>query len=442
MTHDTTTRRTFLQKTATVTAAASTMTSVHVAAKSPPNRVRLGIIGCGGIMGHHVKGLVERREQVTFAWLCDPDPAQMDVKEAIIGKFQASSPRRTHRYEDVLADPNVDAVIIATPHHWHGPMTLLAIQQGKDVYIEKPLSHVFNEGPAIINAVRKHNTILQHGSQMRSSPVTYKAEQLLEDGLIGDVMVARAWTAESRQVVAPVPDSEPPSGVDYDRWLGPAPVRPFNKHRFHVSWRRFKDYANGEIGDDGIHDLDMARWGLGNQLLPSKVSARGGRMLLHGHSSDYPDNMVVSYEFPDGKVLLYENYPFTSYGIHGFDNGNVFYGTKGYMIFSRRGFFSVFLGPKNEPGPTQGEALRRQRGYPEHMDNFLTAVRTREPIVRVDAEVAHLSCALVHFGNIAYETSSYLEFDAANGTFKDNLAANRMMGKNYRDPYGMPQPRA
>ena len=165
-------------------------------------------------------------------------------------------------------------------------------------------------------------------------------------------------------------------------------------------------------------------------------------MLLHGHSSDYPANMVVSYEFPDGKVLLYENYPFTSYGIHGFDNGNVFYGTKGYMVFSRRGFFSAFLGPKNEPGPTQGEALRRQRGYPEHMDNFLTAVRTREPIVRVDAEVAHLSCALVHFGNIAYETSSYLEFDAANGTFKDNLAANRMMGKSYRDPYGMSQPRA
>ena len=435
---DSTDRRQFLKTTASTTAAAAAgITGAHAAGKPQSQTVRLGIIGCGGIMGHHVRGLVQRREDVHFSWLCDVDPAQMDAKQAIIGKFQDKPARRTKKFEDVLDDANVDAVIIATPHHWHAPIALPALAQGKDVYVEKPLSHVFNEGPMVIQAAKQHGRIVQQGSQMRSSAVTAKAERLLKDGLIGEVMVARAWTAETRSVTKPVADSKPPAGVDYERWLGPAPSRPFNRHRFHVSWRRFKDYANGEIGDDGIHDIDMARWGLGNSLLPNKVSAGGGTMILHGHSTEYPDNMVVRYEFPDGKVMVYENYPFTAYGMHGFDNGNVFYGTKGYMVFSRRGAFSTFLGPKSQRGPTEGKELRGQRGYAEHMDNFLTAVRTRRPITRANAEAAHLSCALVHFGNIAYDTNSTLDFNAKSGRFVDNPAADKLLGKSYREPYGL-----
>ena len=436
---DSTDRRQFLKTTASTTAvAAAGIAGAHAAGKPQSQTVRLGIIGCGGIMGHHVRGLVQRREDVHFSWLCDVDPAQMDAKQAIIGKFQDKPARRTKKFEDVLDDANVDAVIIATPHHWHAPIALPALAQGKDVYVEKPLSHVFNEGPMVIQAAKQHGRIVQQGSQMRSSAVTAKAERLLKDGLIGEVMVARAWTAETRSVTKPVADSRPPAGVDYERWLGPAPTRPFNRHRFHVSWRRFKDYANGEIGDDGIHDIDMARWGLGNSLLPNKVSAGGGTMILHGHSTEYPDNMVVRYEFPDGKVMVYENYPFTAYGMHGFDNGNVFYGTKGYMVFSRRGAFSTFLGPKSQRGPTEGKELRGQRGYAEHMDNFLTAVRTRRPITRANAEAAHLSCALVHFGNIAYVTNSTLDFNAKSGRFVDNPAADKLLGKSYREPYGLP----
>ena len=175
--------------------------------------------------------------------------------------------------------------------------------------------------------------------------------------------MARAWTAETRTVEKPLPDGTPPRGADYDRWLGPAPKRPFNPHRWHQTWRMFRDYGNGEIGDDGIHDLDMAAWGLGIATLPKQITARGSRMLLDGHASEYPDNMDVTYEYPDGRLLIYENYPFTAYGLHGFDNGNVFYGTEGYMIFSRRGAFSVFQGPKGTPGPTEGKELRGQTGY-------------------------------------------------------------------------------
>lgn len=440
MTHPTT-RRGFLEQSGKTAAAAAALTAlggVHTLAAAQPDVVRLGIIGCGGIMGHHVGGLVERREAVEIAWLCDVDPRQIQHKADMMAGFQSSPAKQTARYEDVCADRNVDAVVIATPHHWHAPIALHAMAEGKDVYIEKPISHVYNEGHAVIQAAARYGRIVQQGSQMRSSPVTEQASKLLAGGVIGEVMVARAWTAEMRSVVKSVADSAPPDGVDYDRWLGPAPKRPFNALRFHQTWRMFRDYGNGEIGDDGIHDLDMAVWGLGETTLPKQITARGSRMLLHGHASEYPDNMHVTYEYPDGKLLIYENYPFTAYGLHGFDNGNVFYGTEGYMVFSRRGAFSVFLGPKNQKGPTEGKELRGQRGYAEHMENFLTAVRTREPITRASAETAHLSCSLVHLGEIAYRTRGRLDFDPDSEQFVDCDEGNAMLDKTYREPYVLP----
>ncbi len=437
-----TTRREFLERATQTTAIASAVTAlggVHVFAEEKPAVLRLGIIGCGGIMTHHMKGLVSRREAVSIAWLCDVDPRQIEQMAGQINRdFQSAAPKRTARFEEVIDDRDVDAVIIATPHHWHAPMALAAMQSGKDVYIEKPISHVFDEGPLIVAAAKKSGRVVQQGSQMRSSPVTAKARKLLDEGIIGKIKVARAWTAETRKVVKPVPDQKPPEGVDYDRWLGPAPKRPFNPHRFHRTWRMFRDYGNGEIGDDGIHDIDMAVWGLGVDTLPKQITARGGRMLLHGHASEYPDNMNVTFEYPDGRLLIYENYPFTAYGLYGFDNGNVFYGTEGYMVFSRRGAFSVFLGPKNRPGPTEGAELRGERGYAEHMADFLNAVRTRTVETAARPELAHLSCALVHLGEIAFRTKGRLDFDPRSERFIDCDEANQQLTKEYRSPYGLP----
>lgn len=440
--HSTSSRRDFLQKTtqsSLILGAAAALGGVQVFGADQPAKLRLGIIGCGGIMTHHVQGLVGRREAVSIAWLCDVDPVQIERMDKIITRdFQTAPPKRTARYESVIDDKDVDAVIIATPHHWHAPIALAAMAAGKDCYIEKPISHVFNEGPLIIAAAKKYGRVVQQGSQMRNSPVTAKAENLLKDGVIGEVKVARAWTAETRTVEKPQPDGEPPQGVDYDRWLGPAPKRPFNPHRWHRTWRMFRDYGNGEIGDDGIHDIDMATWGLGVTTLPKQITARGGRMLLDGHASEYPDNMNVTYEYPDGRLLIYENYPFTAYGQHGFDNGNVFYGTEGYMIFSRRGAFSVFLGPKSKPGPTEGKELRGQHGYAEHMAEFLNAVRQRTP-TKASADVAHRSCALVHLGEIAYRTRGRLDFDPRAERFIDCNEANMLLTKEYRDPFLLPE---
>ncbi len=440
--HSPTSRREFLEsatRTTVLASAVAALGGVHAFGEEKPDVLRLGIIGCGGIMTLHVKGLVERREAVSIAWLCDVDPRQIDAMATHVARdFQKAAPKRTARFEEVLADPDVDAVIIATPHHWHAPIALAAMQSGKDVYIEKPISHVFDEGPMIVAAAKKYGRVVQQGSQMRSSPVTAKARKLLDEGIIGKIKVARAWTAETRKVAKPLPDGNPPAGVDYDRWLGPAPKRPYNPHRFHRTWRMFRDYGNGEIGDDGIHDIDMAVWGLGVDTLPKQITARGGRMLLDGHASEYPDNMNVTYEYPDGRLLIYENYPFTAYGLHGFDNGNVFYGTEGYMVFSRRGAFSVFLGPKNQPGPTEGADLRGERGYAQHMADFLNAVRTRNLQTAARPELAHLSCALVHLGEIAFRTEGRLDFDPRAGRFLDCDEANQQLTKEYRTPYGLP----
>ena len=321
-----------------------------------------------------------------------------------VSDFQSPPPKRTARYEDVIADRDVDACIIATPHHWHAPIALAAMQAGKDVYIEKPISHVYDEGPLIIAAAKKYDRVVQQGSQMRSSPVTAKAGRLLREGIIGEVQGGPGLDRRTaRRGRSRCPTARRPAGVDYDRWLGPAPVHAFNPHRFHGTWRMFRDYGNGEIGDDGIHDLDMAAWGLGIDTLPKQITARGGRMMLRGHASEYPDNMNVTYEYPDGRLLIYENYPFTAYGMHGFDNGNVFYGTEGYMIFSRRGAFSVFLGSEG-----QARADRRTRtARPDRLSRahgrLSDAVRQRTP-TRANAEVAHRSCALVHLGEIAILT--------------------------------------
>ena len=274
-----TNRRQFMQRSteavATVAVAAALGRAPLFANDDKPPKVRLGIIGCGGIMTHHVQGLVARREAVSLAWLCDVDPAQIEKMNALVTReFQAAQPKRTSRFEDLIEDKDLDAVIIATPHHWHAPIALAAMQAGKDVYIEKPISHVFNEGLLIIAAAKKYGRVVQQGSQMRSSPMTEKAGQLLQEGIIGKVKVARAWTAETRTIEKPLPDAMPPAGVDYDRWLGPAPQRPFNPQRFHQTWRMFADYGNGEIGDDGIHDLDMAAWGLGIDTLPKQITPR------------------------------------------------------------------------------------------------------------------------------------------------------------------------
>ena len=437
-----TSRREFIAQSAgavLATGAAATLAGVHTAVAAEKDEpLHLALIGCGGRGGSLVSSLVKNKAAVSIGWLCDVNPGKMANVARALGDSQSTRPQQTPRYEDVLADKNVDAVIIATPHHWHAPIGMAALVAGKDAYIEKPISHVYNEGPQIVAAAKKYGRVVQQGTQMRSSPVTLQAEKLLGEGIIGEVKVARAWTAELRHLIPPVADSPVPAGVDWDRWLGPAPLRPFNQQRFQPTWRYFRDYGNGEIGDDGIHDIDMARWGLGDPVNPVKVTARGSRMMLKGQFGDFPDNMNVTYEYPDGRLLVYENYPFTEYGMHGFDNGNVFYGTEGYMVFSRRGAFTVYLGKKGEKGPTERKSPAAISGLDEHMADFLQAVRTRarprgrrqkSPITRARWSIWEKSPSAR-----AASSSSIPSRNSSSAVTK----RTQLLTKDYRKPYLFP----
>ncbi len=409
-------------------AAAARQSVVGGTSKAPSDKVVCAVLGVRG-MGHNHAKWIAARQDAAVAAICDVDQefgarAVQSVKETC-GK----APEFVSDFRRVLDDRSIDAVIIATPNHWHCTIAIQAMAAGKDVYLEKMGSHVFREGQLLKQAARKYGAVVQHGTQMRSSQVTAKARELLDAGVIGEVKMSKAWNLQRHDNLLPQPDCPVPEGVDYDLWLGPAPSRPFNPNRFHSKWIWYRDYGNGDLGGDGIHDIDMARFGLQPETHPVKITAHGSRVDLQGER-EFPDNMVVAYHFAEGKVLIYEDRGWTPYGHYGFDSGNAFYGTEGFMVFSRRGYFQVYLGKKEEEGP----GMRGDAGHPQHQTDFLDCVRSRrKPIAHL--EEAHKSLALVHLGEIAYRTQSVLEFDPEREAIVNHNEANELLGKEYREPW-------
>jgi len=421
-------RRTFVSGAVAGLAAASARGALGAG-----ERLGVAVIGVNG-MGHsHVRTLAARSD-VRVVALCDVDQGVLARAAKTVKDATGQEPALVGDFRRLLDDPRLQAVVVATPHHWHCPIALRAIAAGKDVYLEKPASHVFREGRLLVEAAKKHGRIVEHGTQMRSSEVTARAGQLLSSGVIGKVKMAKALNLQRHRPRRPAPDAPPPAGVDYDLWLGPAPQRGFNPNRFHGYWNWYRDYGNGDLGGDGIHDLDLARWGLGVTTHPVSITAHGSTIDLVGER-EFPDNMVVTFQYDEGKVLIYEDRGWTPYGQYGFDSSNVFYGTEGFMVFSRRGYFQVHLGPKEEKGPS----MRGETGHPDHLVNFLDCVRSRKRPA-APAEVAHLSCALVHLGEIAYRVGRVLKFDRDTEKVLGDPEADGLLTKPYRAPWGLPEP--
>ena len=425
-------RRTFLKG---VTAAGLAACSAPAARAAAPasEKVVCAVVGVRG-RGRSFYGPLAKRTDAAVATLCDIDANVLAGPMSVVEKGQGKAPRAVEDFRRVLDDKSIDAVFVTTPHHWHAPIALRALQAGKHVYVEKPASHVYREGQLLVKAARKYNRVVQHGTQMRSSEVTFQAREILRSGLLGEIKTAKAWNVQGHSHRAAVPDSAAPKGVNYDLWLGPAPARAFNTNRFHGNWQWFRDYGNGDIGNDGSHDIDMACMGLGVDRLPVRVTAHGSTIDLKGER-EYPDNMMVAYQFDNDKVLLYEDRGWTHYGMDGFDSGNAFYGTKGYMIFSRRGYFQVYFDRKGTKGPgvRNGDV-----GGDRHLHNFLDCVRTgKQP--NADALTAHLTCALIHLGEVAHRTGRALHFDPKNEEVVNDREANALLTKEYRKPWDLPE---
>ena len=428
-------RRHFIMSTAVMTAGATVR-----GLASPNDTVRVGVVGCGGRGSSHVSAW-SSQPNVEVAALCDVDQSHIADKLKGLASRGAKTPATYVDLRKMLEDKSIDAISIASPNHWHTLQTIWACQAGKDVYVEKPCSHNVFESQQIVAAARKYDRIVQQGSQSRSSPALQEAVQKLKDGEFGEVYMARGLCYKWRDTIGKTPVSSVPAGVDYDLWTGPAPMREFTKNRFHYNWHWFWDTGNGDLGNQGIHEVDIARWGLG-VTHPTKVSAIGGKFMFDD-DQETPNTISASYEFDvDGKkkMMTFEVRHWISpheAGINGEKPGNTignqFYGSKGYLVIDNYNKYYSFMGKDQTPGPA---ATKRD----EHWANFIGAVRSRKrQDLTAEIEEGALSCNLMHLANISYRLGRTLHWDAKTMTVVNDPEANKMLTRAYRAPFVVPK---
>jgi predicted dehydrogenase len=407
---------------------------------SPNDTVRVAVVGCGGRGASHM-GAWTSLPNVQLAGLVDVDDSH---SERYIGQLQRRNLNPVPTYRDirkVLDDKNVDAVSIATPNHWHTLQTIWACQAGKDVYVEKPCSHNVFESRQIVAAARKYGRRVQQGSQSRSSPALQEAVQKMRSGELGDVYMARGLCFKSRNTIGKTPVEPVPPGVDYDMWTGPAPLRPFTKNRFHYNWHWFWDTGNGDLGNQGIHEVDIARWGLG-VTHPTKVSSMGGKFMFDD-DQETPNTQMCTFEFNVGgktKFMSFEVRHWLSNHEAGIGGekagntiGNTFYGSEGYLVIDGYNKYYTFMGKEGRPGPARVER-------DTHFANFIDAVRSgKSTDLTAEIEEGALSCVLVHLANISFRLGRTLNWDEKTWTVKGDPEATAMLTRNYRKPYVVPE---
>jgi predicted dehydrogenase len=360
--------------------------------------------------------------------VCDVDPGRRD--KAARELPNAEGVAQIEDFREVIDNPGIDSVSVATPDHWHAPIALAAMKVGKHVYIEKPCCHNVREGVLLAEAAKRYKVCVQHGTQSRSGKGIREAVQFMREGNLGKVRMAKAINNQLRGPIGRAPETDPPAGVNYDLWLGPAPVRPFTRNRWHYNWHWFWDYGTGDMGNDGIHQVDQARWGLGVGL-PKTVTAAGGQ-LFYDDDHETPDTQVVTFEYDDC-YLMYEMRLWTDYKMEGHDNGTIFYGDKGILEVGRRGCEVTFIGePKKRIG---GGA-----DFGANVHNFVDCVKRRDPS-ELNAPISEgaISAALCHLGNIATRVGRKLEFDAAECIFVGDDGASRLLSRKYREGYELPE---
>src|SRR5437868_1016612 len=328
-------RRTFLARAALAPAAVSLFTRVAKAA--PSERVALCIVGVRG-RGSSLAQNLAALPDVQITHVCDVNEPLLGSFAKRISEIQHSTPKPVQDLRRVLEDKTVDGIVVATPDHWHALATIWGCQAGKHVYVEKPISHNAFEGQQMVAAARRHRRVVQVGTQSRSVPHYREAIELLHAGRIGKVHMAKAWNSQLRRRVPAVTDSPVPSGLDWNIWQGPAPEHPFNTNRYTYGWRWMWNYGTGDMGNDGVHDLDIARWGL-DVKFPSEVQCTADKLVFAGDVQETPDTQVVTFRFPEKEaILIYEQRLWSPYWQEGYENGVAFYGTDGYLIIGRQGW--------------------------------------------------------------------------------------------------------
>jgi len=387
----------------------------------------VALIGCGS-QGRSVARAMAQVPGVTLAAACDPDESRLGSLREELG-----IPRGETDLRRILDDRAIDAVIVATPDHWHAPASILACDAGKHVYVEKPCSHNFREATLLLEAARRNAVVVQHGTQSRSNPLIAQAVAMLREGAVGDLLVAKAWNVQRRKSIGHQQPSAPPPDVNYDLWVGPAPLVPFQENRFHYNWRWWHAFGCGDVGNDGTHELDYARWGLGVDTLPARVAGLGGKYAFDD-DQEFPDTATLVFEYPgDGSVghrrqLLFEMRLWSGDYPHNCDSGVEFHGTDGMLFVSKRGKLELLDGRNKR---VEIAPLAEPLVSGSHQADFVAAIREgRRP--RADIEEAVRSVALVHLGNIAVRLERSLKIDPVAGRITGDDEANALLGRTYR----------
>ena len=402
----------------------------------PNQKLVVGLIGCGG-RGVHDAGLFRKIPNVDVAWVCDVDERR---RLEAARSLDVEPQRAVSDLRRILDEKAVDIVIVATPDHWHTPAAILASEAGKHVYVEKPISHNVREGRLLIEAAARNKTLVQHGTQCRSTGMIVNAVKLLREGIIGEVLTAKCWNIQRRGALPPGKETDPPADLDYDNWIGPATMIPYRTNRVHNRWTMWYHFGAGDMGNDGVHDIDYTRWGLGVNTHPDKISAQGGKYHIDDET-EFPDTQQVTFEYSgDGKVgskrmLIYEQRLWSTNFPHNCDSGAEFYGTKGQMFLSRRGKIEV-LGDRNVP--VKLDVKPEPQNDAAHAMNLCDALRNGTSL-NADALTGHLSTSLCHLGNIATRLGRSLKFDPQQESIVGDEEANSLIRREYRDHWGRPK---
>jgi predicted dehydrogenase len=421
------------------------------------DRINLGIVGLGGRGNDHIRNYSTLDQDSRMAGLCDVNQAARERAVATVKKMKGYEAKEYADMRAMFDSKDIDAVSIATPNHWHALATIWACQAGKDVYVEKPASHNVYEGMQMVKAARKYKRMVQVGSQSRSMPYKMKAIQLLHDGIIGQVYHARAECYRRRFSIGHTPDEPVPPGIDWDKFLGPAQMKPYSKNKFAYNWHWFWDTGNGDIGNQGVHEMDISLWGLKRDGWPSTVMSTGGKFVWKD-DQETPNTQQVAMNFGDVQMTFdVRNLPTPPEGLAPMRGpnyvGNIFFGSEGFLVIDGTGF-TVY---KSTAGNISGEKARgagagNQEKYEmvmqekpsvgdtaPHMKNFLDAIRARDhKLLTAEIEIGARSAAFCHLANIGYRCGRTLRMDN-NGRFVGDAEANAMLTRKYRAPYVVPQ---
>ena len=432
-------RRDFL--TASAGAAALAVSQKASGAPLANDRITVAVAGVRG-RGNGLLKTFASRPRVDVKYVCDVDESVLRQRTDEVAKATGKRPQMIGDFRRALDDQSVDALVLGTPTHWHAIPTIMACQAGKDVYVEKPDSHNVLEGRAMVAAAKKYNRVVQLGTQSRSGSHFHQVIDYVRQGNLGRVLMAKAWESTRQRSLGHVADSATPDGVDYDMWLGPAPLRPFNRLRFHGNWRWFFDYGAGDLGNDGVHRLDVARWVFEAAIAASDesplgtlkaVSAHGGKSYFDD-DQQWPDNLMITYDYGSGRVVTYEMRIWAPYPMLGESEGAAVFGDAGYVVIGNSRWRAYSEGDKlvREESGTYGNDVA-------HIENFLDCMTSREK-PNADLEtVGHPSSLMCHLGNAAWRAGCTLRFDHENYTVIDDDDANQYLGRQeYRSPWKLP----